>query len=114
LRSLEDRLEREDAIVPELILLAFEECPVDVDRNGTVSRRLDLLEHIETKIENGEAEGVELAAEDHQTLAVDEHAVVIPSDNVLVTDTQELGFPVGTHGAGMKARSQGQADGEDL
>ena len=33
---------------------------------------------------------MELAAEDHQTLAIDEHTVVVPSDDVLVTDAQEI------------------------
>jgi hypothetical protein len=93
----EEVLEVKDAVIPELALRPLEERPVDVEADGVEAESLDLLEDVEVEVRDGEAEGVDLAGEDHGALAADEEGVVVVGDEVL-----ELGRSVG--GAGVSDR----------
>jgi hypothetical protein len=112
LRCLEERFQGEDAICPELAALGLDEVPVDVDGDAVVAGRLDLLKDVEPEAFHWQTKGVEFATEDHQALAVDEEAVVIPSDDLLLPPNESLAALVGSSSGGDGG--QGQAHREEL
>ena len=113
LGRLEERLEGKDAIGAEVAALRLEEVPVDVDGNAVVPRSLDLLEDIGPETGNGQTEGVELGAEDHETLPMDEEAVVVPGDDVLLSALEVISAVSISMDSGGQG-GQGQAQGEAL
>lgn len=82
-RRVEEGRVVEDALGSEVPGLAFQLCPVNIERGRVQAQRLDLMEHVNPQRRHRQTKGVVFSAVDHQPLSVDGERVVVPGDDIL-------------------------------